>query len=139
MVKHTIRVPIEWGHCDPARIVYYPNYFDWFDHGTRHLFESVGLTFKAMVDTYGTVGLPLVDARSEFLSPSKFGDFIDITSHVAEWRRKSLVIAHEVMNDGILAVRGREVRIWASPHPDEPGRLQTSAVPEAVKARFAKA
>lgn len=27
--RRTIR--IEWGDCDPAGIVFYPRYFEWFD------------------------------------------------------------------------------------------------------------
>ena len=88
MFKNTIKIPVEWGHCDPARIVFYPNYFFWFDQATRHLFDRAGFSYEVMLDEYKTVGLPLVDAHAEFLAPTRFGDEIEVTSHVSEWRRK---------------------------------------------------
>ncbi|HIL88646.1 MAG TPA: acyl-CoA thioesterase, partial [Deltaproteobacteria bacterium] len=30
-MRHTYPVRIGWGDCDPAQIVFYPNYFAWFD------------------------------------------------------------------------------------------------------------
>lgn len=136
MFKNTIRIPVEWGHCDPAKIVFYPNYFVWFDHGTRHLFEHAGVGYEVMLDEYKTVGLPLVDAHAKFLSPSQFGDDLEITSHVSEWRRRTLVVTHEVSNAGTPAVIGEEIRVWASADPDAPGKLITADIPEDFRARF---
>ena len=133
----TIRIAVEWGHCDPARIVYYPNYFTWFDHGTRHLFERAGLSYEVMLDEYRTLGLPLVDAKAEFLLPSRFGDTIEVTSRIAEWRRKTVVIGHEIANRGEVCVRGQEIRVWGAPHPDDPTRLIAKEIPADFKARFA--
>ena len=136
MYKNTIRIPIEWGHCDPAKIVFYPNYFAWFDEATRHLFERAGVGYEVMLEEYKTVGLPLVDVHAKFLSPSKFGDTIQITSHVSEWRRRTLVISHAVSNAGTPAVEGQEIRIWAAAHPDTPGKLISADIPDDFQARF---
>ena len=35
--KHLL---VEWGHCDPAGIVFYPNYLAWFDDCTTALFTE---------------------------------------------------------------------------------------------------
>lgn len=134
--SNTIEIDIEWGDCDPARIVFYPNYFAWFDKGTRHLFESVGLSVQALVDDYGVVGIPLVDAGAEFSYPSRFGDRIHVTSRIGEWRTKTFVVLHEVRNREHLAVKGREVRVWAMQHPDDPARLKALSIPNGLKRRL---
>ncbi len=139
MIKNTIEIPVEWGHCDPARIVFYPNYFFWFDQATRHLFDRVGLSYEVMLDEYKTIGLPLVDAHAEFLSPTRFGDDIEITSHVSEWRRRTLVVSHEIFNAGTAAVRGTEIRVWAASDPDDPRKLKTADIPAEFRARFEQA
>ena len=41
-------VAVHWGDTDPARIVFYPNYFEWFDQSTRLLFDSVGLDWDSL-------------------------------------------------------------------------------------------
>ena len=39
---------VEFADCDSARIVFYPNFYIWFDRATERLFASVGLTYQAM-------------------------------------------------------------------------------------------
>jgi acyl-CoA thioesterase FadM len=34
---------VEWGDCDPARIVFNPRFFEWFDAQTALIFETIGL------------------------------------------------------------------------------------------------
>ena len=133
---HTHIVSVEWGHCDPASIVFYPNFFTWMDQATRHLFESAGLGWQTLVDEFGVVGLPLVDARAEFVSPVRFGDVLEVTTHVGEWRRKTLVVAHEITNAGRLAVKGEEIRAWVAKDPDSPTGLKAKPIPEAVRQQF---
>jgi len=69
MLKNTLSVHIGWGHCDPAKIVFYPNYFIWFDQSAHHLFDKAGANMGDLMDQYGVVGLPIVDAHAEFLYP----------------------------------------------------------------------
>ena len=34
MLESHLDIRVEWGHCDPARIVVYnPNFYDWMEHG----------------------------------------------------------------------------------------------------------
>lgn len=33
MTRNSIDIVVEWGDCDPAGIVFYPNYFRRFNHG----------------------------------------------------------------------------------------------------------
>jgi len=32
---------VEWGDCDPARIVFNPRFFEWFDAQTALIFETI--------------------------------------------------------------------------------------------------
>ena len=40
-VIYTYRV--EFGDCDPARIVWFPNFFRWIDAASRHFFVECGV------------------------------------------------------------------------------------------------
>src|SRR4051794_30130369 len=44
--RHAIEVG--WGDCDPARIVFFPRYFEWFEICTTALFRAAGLPLHAM-------------------------------------------------------------------------------------------
>ena len=106
------------------------------DQSVHHLFDKAGTNMDDLMDQYGVVGLPIVDAHAEFLYPSKYGDVIEVSSWISEWREKTLVATHEIHNNGRLAVTGSEVRVWARPHPDDPNRLQAQVIPEAIRACF---
>ncbi len=70
--------------------------------------------------TYNIIGIPLVDARANFLIPAKFGDVIEIASRVEEFRRSSFDVAHRISIDGKLAIEGGETRVWAARLADDP-------------------
>lgn len=124
---------VEWGDCDPAQIVFYPNYFRWLDAATHHLFTTAGLDWADLFKRYGVVGLPLVDAGARFVSPSSYGDELAIESHVSQWRSKVLVVSHRVLNGERLIVEGTEKRVWAGRHRDDPKRMQALLIPDEIK------
>lgn len=124
---------VEWGDCDPADIVFYPNYFRWFDAAAHTLFAGAGLDWADIFKRYGVIGLPLVDAGARFVSPSKYGDELTIESHVSKWHSKVLVVTHRIMNGDRLAVEGTEKRVWAGRHPDDEKRLQALPIPQEIK------
>jgi len=64
MRVHRKQIYVEWGDCDPAGIVYYPRYFEYFDACTNALFESAGLPKPDLLRTYGIMGIPLVEAHA---------------------------------------------------------------------------
>ena len=55
MLVNRRRLRIEWGQCDPAGIVFYPQYFIIFDSSTGWLFERTGLSPREMREKYGIV------------------------------------------------------------------------------------
>ena len=78
---------IEWGHCDPAGIVFNARFFEFFDWGTWTLFElALGVKPPDLGKAFGIIGIPLVDAGARFLAPAKFGDVVEIASQVSEFR-----------------------------------------------------
>ncbi|MBL8836691.1 MAG: acyl-CoA thioesterase [Alphaproteobacteria bacterium] len=137
MLVNRKTILIEWGDCDPAGIVYYPRYFAYFDAATFALFERAGIPKRTLMERYGIIGTPLVDARAKFVAPSSYGDEVVIESHVAEWRRSSFEIRHRLLKSETLAVEGIETRVWAAPHPDDPKRIKALPIPAEVAARFA--
>ena len=129
-------VQIQWGHCDPANIVYYPRYFAMFDDSTSIMFEAAGFSKQDIVRKYGLVGIPMVDTRAKFHIASTHGDWITIESRVEAWRRSSFDGIHNVFKSGALAIEAFETRVLVGRHPDDPARLKSAAVPEEIVARF---
>jgi len=134
---HRRKFTIEWGHCDPAGIVFNSRFFEYFDWGTWSLFEAaLGVKPAELGAVYGIIGIPLVDAGARFIAPARFGDEVELTSQVSEFRRSSFDVAHQLLVRGALAVEGKETRVWAGRDPAEPSKIRSQAIPPEVTARF---
>ena len=131
------QLTIEWGHCDPAGIVFNPRFFEFFDTGTWLLFEAaLGVKREDLASTFNIMGIPLVDARAEFRKPAKFGDAIEISSRVSEFRRSSFDVEHRISVNGESAIEGGETRVWAARDKDNPEKIGAVAIPADVIAKF---
>jgi 4-hydroxybenzoyl-CoA thioesterase len=130
-------VTIEWGDCDPAGIVFFPNYLKYFDAATNTLFlAALGLNKYEMIRKYGIVGIPLVEISTWFTIPSVFGEVVTIESTVAEIKRSSFRMQHRLLKGGALAVEGFETRVWTGHDPDDPDRLRSRPIPDEVIAKL---
>ncbi|HXN27701.1 MAG TPA: thioesterase family protein [Candidatus Acidoferrales bacterium] len=130
---------VEWGQCDPAGIVFYPQYLAWFDDCTTALFRNAGMPTRALFRQHAILGVPLVDVRVRFLVASTFGDELLAESTVTEFRRSSFIIRHQFFKAGALAVEGFETRVWAGTDPANPERMKSRPVPAEVIERLSKA
>ena len=131
-MPHIHTVQVQWGHSDPAGIVFYPNFFAYFDEATWALFYDAGLTLDVMRNRYQCLGIPLVDAQASFKSPCRFRDLLTIESTVTDVKEKTFTVQHTVKNAGREALVGREIRIWGIVHPDDPQRLKAVPLPADV-------
>ena len=73
MFEYQSRLAVQWGDCDPAGIVFFPNYLVWCDNLTSALFAGAGLPLHALFAAHGVIGVPIVDVRrlSKFRLPSE--------------------------------------------------------------------
>jgi 4-hydroxybenzoyl-CoA thioesterase len=126
---------VEFGHCDPTRMVTPKHLFEYFDNGTWSLFEAaLGVARRDFLDVFGI--LPLVDVRLDCRKTIRFGDEIEIASRIAEFRRSSFDVEHRVTSGGELAVLGGETRVWAVRNKNDPEKISARPLPDEVIARF---
>ena len=137
MLSNERLIRVQWGDCDPAGIVFYPRYFEWFDASTILLFEkATGLTKIKMLEKYGGAGLALLEARAVFKVASQYGDDITIETRVTEFRRSTFFVHHRVARGDTLALEGFETRLWTVRDPANGNRLKSGTMPPEVIAAF---
>ncbi|HWB46095.1 MAG TPA: thioesterase family protein [Hyphomicrobiaceae bacterium] len=137
MLSNIRTIRVQWGDCDPAGIVFYPRYFEWFDASTILLFEkATGLTKIKMLEKYNGAGLALLEARAVFKVASQYGDDIQIESRVTEFRRSSFFVHHAVTKGGTPALEGFETRLWTTRHPNDKSRLTSASMPPEIIESF---
>jgi 4-hydroxybenzoyl-CoA thioesterase len=126
---------IEFGDCDPARIVYYPNYFRWFDQGTHHLFAAAGFALPQLAADRG-LSIPLVGAHADFTGPAAWGDRIVVESRVARWGSRAFDIAHVVTHadTGVAIATGGETRVCVALDPADPKGIRGVPMPDDIRA-----
>lgn len=132
-------VTVQFGDCDPAGIVFFPNFLRWMDAASLAFFMECGLPpWRELVKTRGIVGTPLLEINTKFHKTVTYGETIRITTHVEEWRDKVFVQLHRVtrLNGQAedLICEGREVRAFVRRDADNPDRLRAIPVPEDIKA-----
>ena len=103
--RHISHFRVEFGDCDPAQIVFYPNFFRWMDAASLQFFVACGMPpWRELAQSDGIIGTPIVDVSAKFLRPATYGDTIEIETSIAEWRDTSFVMNH-------LIRRGTDVLI----------------------------
>ncbi|MBA2964887.1 MULTISPECIES: acyl-CoA thioesterase [Ramlibacter] len=124
---------VEFGDCDPARIVWFPNFFRWIDAASRHFFIACGVpSWTETEATLGVIGTPLVDTHARFLKTATYGDTLQIHASIAEWRGKSFVQRYRVTRGDELLMECDEVRIFAGRRAD--GSIHALPIPEPIRA-----
>lgn len=67
-------IQIEFNHCDPAGIVFYPRYFEMVNSVIENFFaDVVGRSFASMHNGASN-GVPTVAMEAVFQKPSRLGD-----------------------------------------------------------------
>lgn len=143
MSKTTIYTQrVEFGDCDPARIVWFPNFFRWIDAASRHFFVQCGVPpWHETERTLGIIGTPLVDTHAKFIKTVSYGDVLQIHTSVAEWRGSSFVHRHRMLRDKPAGVAGEpdlimecdEVRVFAARVPGEATAIKAVPAPTDIR------
>lgn len=103
-------IVVSFGDCDPAGIVYYPNFFRWMD-GTFHAFlKARSKGHKAICEELCARGLGLMDAKMTFRSPVSDGDSVRYAMTEIAWSGKSFDIFYRVTSGDRLVLEGFERR-----------------------------
>lgn len=138
MLSNRKAIQVEWGDCDPAGIVYFPRFFEYFDACTNALFEKAGFRKAEMLKRYGLLGIPLVEASAQFYAPASFGDTVTVDSRIVEWGTSSFRVEHKLYKGSVLGAEGREKRVWTVRDSKSENGMRGQAIPEEVKTRFEK-
>jgi 4-hydroxybenzoyl-CoA thioesterase len=128
---------IQWADCDPAGIVFNPRFFEFFDTNTWLMFETaLGVPAQEINKRFGLAGIMLVDVQANFMKPAAFGEAVELVSRVPEFRRSSFDVEHRLTKGEDVLAEGRETRVWAVRHPDDPDRIATAPIPPEVTKKF---
>ena len=130
------RVEVEFGDCDPAGIVFFPNFLGWMDAASHHFFRSAGLPpWRLLTEIPDSVGAPMLELHTRFIKSASYGDALEVHSSVLEWRRKTFVHQHRVMRGDELLCEGQATRALCVKPPGE--AMRAIVIPDWLRERCA--
>jgi len=132
---HVHRVEVHFGDCDPAGIVFFPNFSRWMDEASLAFFRACGVPpWRELLKTRGIVGTPLLEIHTKFLKAATYGETIEVHTTIESWAAKTFMHRHRVQRGGELLCEGTEVRAFVIRDPSNPDRLKAIPVPDDIKA-----
>lgn len=106
-------IRVEFNHCDPAGIVFYPRYFEMTNSVCENFFrEVVGYSFHAMMAD--GIGVPTVRLETDFRAPSRLGDVLDWGLVTERLGGSSVTLRLEAQCDGAHRLTARLTLVWLS-------------------------
>ena len=139
--KFSTKVRIYWSDCDSAGIVYYGNFFRFFEIAEEELFLALGHS-RADVFRRHEIGFPRVEVWCRFRKPVPDGDMVEITTWITKRTQTGLTFNLELRRDGhddvaaeahyrIVCVKRPEFK--PIPIPDEVLHLLQDYIPPLTK------
>jgi acyl-CoA thioester hydrolase len=94
----TSKIRVRYAETDQMGVVYYANYFVWFEIGRVEVLRSVGLSYDQMEKDHKLI-LPVVDASCRYKAPAKYDDEILIETRPALLRGSVIKFAYRIYRD----------------------------------------
>jgi len=108
------RIPIRFGACDPAGIVYTPEYLNLFNGVIEDWYgEALGVSYHELVGRRRT-GLGYAHVAADFAKPSSMGDVLDVAVIVRKIGRASFTLTVHAFKEGVECVRATFVSVTTS-------------------------
>ena len=132
---HVHRVEVHFGDCDPAGIVFFPNFSRWMDEASLAYFRACGVSpWRELLRTHAIIGTPLLEIHTQFLKAATYGETLEIHTNIESWAAKTFTHRHRIQRGDDLICEGTEVRAFVMRDPAHPDRLKAMPVPEDIKA-----
>jgi acyl-CoA thioester hydrolase len=101
------RVRVRYAETDQMGVVYYANYFVWFEVGRTDLLRTLGGTYRDL-EAEG-IFLPVIEAACEYAQPSRYDDELEIRTEGRVLSPVRVEFHYEVvrLGDGAMVATGR--------------------------------
>ena len=97
MVEHKTQLRVRFAETDQMGVVYYSNYFVWFEVGRTSLLRDAGLPYRVMEEN--GVLLPVISANCSYIKSARYDDLLTITTRINEKPRARIRLDYTVQNE----------------------------------------
>ena len=124
-------IRVRYAETDKMGVVYYANYFVWFEVARADLLRSLGWTYREM--EHAGVALPVIEAHCDYHRPARYDEEMEVRAKGRMLSPVRLEFTYEVVrrDDQMVAASGRTVHAALDP-AGKPCRL-----PDRIRQLFA--
>lgn len=124
-------VRVRYQETDQMGVVYYGNFFTWFEVGRVELCRQMGFAYRDMEredDAY----IVVAEASCSYKKPARFDEVLRIRTRVVETRSRTIRFGYEVKNEatGELLATGETLHVICD------GKGKPKSLPEKYKRYF---
>jgi YbgC/YbaW family acyl-CoA thioester hydrolase len=96
---HHLHLRALWTDADPAGIVWFGEFFRYFEHAEEDLFRQLGRDRTSLLRELG-VWLPRTSLQCSFRSPARLGDELSVGVGITEMTERRISYAFDVREQG---------------------------------------
>jgi acyl-CoA thioester hydrolase len=124
-------VRVRYAETDQMGLVYYANYYIYFEIGRVEHMRQLGVAYKEM-EIQDDSFIVVAESKCRYLRPARYDDLLNIRTRVAEVRRRTIRFAYEIAESdtGTLLAIGETMHVVC----DSKGRPK--ALPEKYRRYF---
>ncbi len=111
-MRFAVRKQIRFHHCDPAGIVFYPQYFYLLHEAQEDFLAHIGHPEHALIAS--GLGVPIVDLKTEFLGMCRYGDEIEISLGLSRIGNASIGMRYEIHSCSHNIDKGQALKLIAN-------------------------
>ena len=102
-------VRVRYAETDKMGVVYYANYFVWFEVARADLLRTLGWSYREM--EHSGVSLPVIEAHCDYRRAARYDDELQVRTVGRVLSPVRMEFTYEVvrMDDGVVAATGRTV------------------------------
>jgi acyl-CoA thioester hydrolase len=111
-VEHTVELRVRFAETDAMQVVYYAEYFVWFEVARTELFRAIGMPYSVISRKRG-FHTPVVQAHADYKSSARYDDEISVRVWASKVGTSSVRLDYEVtkLPDKVLLCTGHTVHV----------------------------
>jgi acyl-CoA thioester hydrolase len=95
---HETTVRVRYAETDQMGVVYYANFFIWFEIGRVELLRALGHSYRDM-EKLDDCHIVVAEASCSYKKPAVYDDLLRIRTRVLQVRRKTIRFGYDVVRD----------------------------------------
>ena len=128
---HKIEHRVIYGDTDAGQVVYYANYFRWFESGRREIMRNLKISYLDL-DKKNII-TPVVEAHCNYFHPARYDDIVIVETRVSDVKEKSVKFDYKIFRkkDNKLLASGHTINVFV-----DKKKMKSMKIPDELRKKI---